>query len=97
MEVQADGNWGTICDDHWDIKDAHVVCQMLGFRGAKKAPRGAHFGEGNGDIMLDEVDCTGVETSIFDCGHNELYIHDCKHNEDASVMCDPGKCNTKYL
>lgn len=94
MEFKFDGNWGTICDDHWDIKDAHVVCRMLGFVGAIKAPRGANFGEGIVDIMFDELDCTGVETNIFDCGHNELFSHDCTHNEDASVICAteaPGK------
>lgn len=38
--------WGAICDDHWDIRDANVVCNELGYPGAKEAPRRSRFGKG---------------------------------------------------
>ena len=87
VEIQYNGDWGTICDDDWDINDANVVCRMLGFQGASGAPGSARFGQGTGPIQLDDVGCSGDEQTIFDCAHPAFGVHNCGHYEDAGVIC----------
>ena len=87
VEVFHDGVWGTVCDDSWDLRDAQVVCRQLGFPDALHAPGSAHFGQGSGKILLDDVQCTGNERSIEECRHSGWGIENCVHSEDASVIC----------
>ena len=51
----------------------------------------AYFGQGSGSILLDDVQCTGNETSIFSCSHNSIGSHNCDHSKDAGVVCFGGE------
>ena len=93
VEIFHDGEWGTICDDHWDIDDADVVCKMLNYSRALRAPGKAFFGPGNGKIWLGNVKCRGNETSLLQCGHQGWNVDACHHYEDASVICEREPAN----
>ena len=86
VQINHEGRQGTVCDDNWDDKDATVVCRMLGYTDGI-ALQGSSFGSGTGDILLDEVACTGNEKNLFDCKHAGIGVNDCKHTEDAGVRC----------
>ncbi|XP_044768493.1 lysyl oxidase homolog 2 isoform X2 [Neomonachus schauinslandi] len=87
VEVLKNGEWGTVCDDKWDLVSASVVCRELGFGSAREAITGSQLGQGIGPIHLNEIECTGNEKSIIDCKFNAESLG-CNHEEDAGVRCN---------
>jgi hypothetical protein len=47
VEIFHQGQWGTICDDRWDIRAGQVVCRSLGYQEVLAVHKRAHFGQGN--------------------------------------------------
>uniref|UniRef100_A0A4X2K4Q1 Scavenger receptor cysteine rich family member with 4 domains n=1 Tax=Vombatus ursinus TaxID=29139 RepID=A0A4X2K4Q1_VOMUR len=91
VEVLHESRWGTVCDDDWDFADAQVACREAGCGRAVGATVLAYFGYGKGPVLLDNVDCAGVETRLADCFHLGWGQHNCGHHEDAGAICrEPG-------
>ena len=89
VEVNYNGQWGTVCDNGWDDTDAGVVCRQLGFGSSGTAIGSAGFGQGSGSIWLNRVTCTGNESILASCGHVGINItSDCNHTKDAGVRCE---------
>ena len=98
VEVNYNGEWGTVCDDGWDDTDAGVVCRQLGFGSSGTAIGSAGFGQGSGLIWLDNVMCTGNESTLARCGHLGVNItRSCSHSEDAGVRCYGGQGKQSYF
>ena len=98
VEVNYNGEWGTVCDDGWDDTDAGVVCRQLGFGSSGTAIGSAGFGQGSGSIWLDSVTCTGSELTLTRCGHVGINsTRSCSHAEDAGVKCNISQGNYKFI
>ena len=87
VEVYHNGEWGTVCDDGWDLNDAQVVCRELGLGPALAARHNAFYGQGDGHIWLDNFNCIGNEWSIRMCSHRGWGVNNCNHSKDASIQC----------
>ena len=89
VEVCNGTRYGTVCDDHWDVLDARVVCRQLGYSGEAVPLKRAFFGSSSSrPIYLDNVRCNGSELSLLNCASNGVGMNNCDHSEDAGVRCN---------
>ena len=87
VEVNHNGEWGTVCDDGWNYVAATVVCRQLGFYSSVIAYGSARYGRGTGPIWLSRLSCIGNESSLTDCAQFNVKTKNCTHSDDASVYC----------
>lgn len=82
---------GYVCDDDWDMLDANILCNQLGFEGALEViTRGGGYGKYD-DYLLSNVNCTGDEENLLYCTHGGFGSHQCSNFEVAGVTCQPSK------
>ncbi|KAL0153184.1 hypothetical protein M9458_051511, partial [Cirrhinus mrigala] len=81
LEVYHNTVWGSVCDDHWDISDAQVVCRQLGCGAALRADGNSVFGAGEGVVWMNKI-------HLWDCPLSLKNHTDCSSNEQAGLACE---------
>ncbi|CAB4035420.1 lysyl oxidase homolog 2A-like, partial [Paramuricea clavata] len=85
VEVKINGEWGTVCGDHWHVKSAMIVCRELGLNFAEKNITGNEFGVGEKIVMSKPI-CIGDEISLTQCLRDDNVT--CSSSEKvAGVRC----------
>lgn len=91
VEVYTNGAWGTICDKNFDHADVQVVCRSLGYYYGSSygvAYYGAHFGKGQGNIVIEDLQCQGHERHLSECRSKTWLSNGCDHSRDVGVNCN---------
>lgn len=93
VELGIGGVWRGVCSFQWDIRDATVVCKMLGLPPASVAQGEAVFGISGDNPWLGDLQCNGNESNIVECPHGggwgttDRFF--CNGKSDAGVICGP--------
>ena len=67
-----------------------ILTQSNYFSSAGVALINAQFGQGTGQIVLDDVQCSGRESQLLDCTSAPILTvsSNCDHSDDAGVRCE---------
>ncbi|XP_035260173.1 deleted in malignant brain tumors 1 protein-like [Anguilla anguilla] len=87
VEVQHGSSWGMVCDADFDQRDAEVVCRELGCGVPKELRGAAAFGQGEGQVWAEEIQCSGNESHIYFCPRAPSQSEPCSHGNNVGLVC----------
>ncbi|WAQ95352.1 NETR-like protein, partial [Mya arenaria] len=85
VEAFYDGSWRTFCSSNFGYKEAAVICRRLNFKVGEPV---SYYGRG----FLYNLQCTGTETDITECGNpnhwdNGYWYCNSGSDRKAGVQC----------
>ena len=87
VEVRNGSSWGTVCDADFDQQDAEVVCRELRCGAPKELQGAAAFGQGEGLVWAEEIQCRGNESQIHSCPTAPSQNQSCSHGNAVGLVC----------
>ncbi|CAC5422430.1 Neurotrypsin [Mytilus coruscus] len=86
VELYHLGKWGEVCDTNFDVKDAEVICRMLGYTAG--IPRLLNSTDsGTGLVWMDNLLCNGGEIDVALCKSDGFGSKTCSRNRKAAIYC----------
>ncbi|KAL4224238.1 hypothetical protein ACF0H5_017691 [Mactra antiquata] len=90
--VYISGIWGTVCDDYWEqenhgTNNAVVLCKSLGYSTGSTVYPLQFENDITNSILLDDVMCTGTESTLLQCPHISGNENNCLQDENVRVKC----------
>ncbi|CAC5370694.1 DMBT1 [Mytilus coruscus] len=85
LEINYHGQWGTMCADNFDTKEAQVICRMLGFD-----DRQAQFIYGSSEgtpLLREDLTCIGDEDDISICTFKGWISKQCSNQRAVWLIC----------
>ena len=97
LEVYYNGSWRPVCDDDFETVDtyvspeqayenAKVACRQLGLP-YQYATAISGIETDTEEFWLDNLECTGNESSLASCRRYDYGDHNCNSNEGAYIVC----------
>jgi len=87
VQVYYNNTWGWICGQRFEKQDADVVCKELGYIRSSVIYNGLVNVQGNSSLWIDNLRCTGNESSLVSCAHGGWTNESCAVNQIAGVAC----------
>ena len=94
LQVNIDGQWGTVCDFEWTIQSAAIACQQMGLvlnpEDWKILPSDMPREGTNDPILMTYVRCNDLDTDIRKCKRAEHiadFVNSCSHEFDVGLRC----------
>ncbi|PRW61301.1 deleted in malignant brain tumors 1 -like [Chlorella sorokiniana] len=91
LEVQWQGQWGTVCcgsrDCYGSMQSvADTLCKQLGKPTPGRLVDTPAFGPGTGPVLLDFISCPTSGASLEQCSYSINNV-DCNHTQDVGLIC----------
>lgn len=79
--------WGTLCSESWDFNDASVACKQLDCGRTHKLTTHEEHDGSNTHTWLDQIECSGMESSLAQCTRRPFTDKTCNTTAIAGVVC----------